>query len=696
MAARSALSKSTFVHNTALFTLLQPHAQSISSSASLHSSKVLALRSLPRKHSTLLQQTRALSTTRHVLDQTSQQSSPASDQPYQHRPRKLAPGETPNPRNYSAPHPAFPGSSSLSSNTRSRVIALVIGATVSLFTLGVAYAHTEASVDAKDGEEDSLPEVGVVVPLSHKDNVARATQNPGVFLWGSNKYMLLDPESGKDGIVRDPTSFKFFEGQALRDLVFSERHAAAVDINGDIYQWGSAFSSPTSSSSQPTKTLQGRDVIQIACTDSKLYALTRKGQVYCLSANQNQQSEDLQNRISSGGGRPTFFTPSWWWLRLFAPSSDDWAYTKLRLPQKYKGDKVASIAAGAHHLVAVTAKGRVCALPADSKGNRNGQLGIGFVNESDPKSNTEDVDLKTGFAVDLMEVRIRDVLEGASSARPVDEAGAWKQDLKAVQVACGEEHTLVRTADGRVFGFGANHSGQLGTGADFRPVNHVIPTPISIATLWSRFAKSHLPPPHTSCTHIAAGGQTSLFVIDKPTESELLACGNGQWGQLGNGGFVHVQPQPVRVKGTSGLVEWDEKLGKVVPIRVREVVCGNNHCAAVLDNAVETYGCDVLVWGQNSDGQLARGDGKKGMTGVPVWPRGIAYDDKNNKEKEVKVEDAVAAGHGESMPTVGRLQIAPAGNVQVSVGGKKKTVKAEQSIACGYGVTAVYTKVVKP
>ena len=38
---------------------------------------------------------------------------------------------------------------------------------------------------------------------------------------------------------------------------------------------------------------------------------------------------------------------------------------------------------------------------------------------------------------------------------------------------------------------------------------------------------------------------------------DVLACGNGQWGGLGNSVFSNAQSVPVRAKGVSGLLECE-------------------------------------------------------------------------------------------------------------------------------------------
>jgi hypothetical protein len=111
------------------------------------------------------------------------------------------------------------------------------------------------------------------------------------------------------------------------------------------------------------------------------------------------------------------------------------------------------------------------------------------------------------------------------------------------------------------------------------------------------------------------------------------------------------------------------------PIKTHQLACSSTHCAAALDNLQSDngrdieYGRDVMTWGGNAEGQLAREDGKKGSAPLPGWMKCIDYDG--------------------SSP-VGRLQLAPSGKCTTH---GKRTVVCEQRIVCGPHMTAVYTKV---
>ena len=57
-----------------------------------------------------------------------------------------------------------------------------------------------------------------------------------------------------------------------------------------------------------------------------------------------------------------------------------------------------------------------------------------------------------------------------------------------------------------------------------------------------------------------AGGDLTCFIVERsdgvsvPTV-DLLMCGNGQWGGLGNNVYSNSQGNPVRAKNVSGLLE---------------------------------------------------------------------------------------------------------------------------------------------
>jgi len=55
------------------------------------------------------------------------------------------------------------------------------------------------------------------------------------------------------------------------------------------------------------------------------------------------------------------------------------------------------------------------------------------------------------------------------------------------------------------------------------------------------------------------GGDLTTFTVeregDKTSTVDLLVCGNGQYGGLGNNTYTTVQGDPLRVKSLSGLLQ---------------------------------------------------------------------------------------------------------------------------------------------
>ncbi len=64
----------------------------------------------------------------------------------------------------------------------------------------------------------------------------------------------------------------------------------------------------------------------------------------------------------------------------------------------------------------------------------------------------------------------------------------------------------------------------------------------------------------TQCIDLNAGGDLAFFTVERIDGTairnvEILSCGNGQYGGLGNALFSNAQSVPVRTKAVSGLLE---------------------------------------------------------------------------------------------------------------------------------------------
>eukprot|EP00276_Gloeochaete_wittrockiana_P024398 CAMPEP_0184365996 /NCGR_PEP_ID=MMETSP1089-20130417/151487_1 /TAXON_ID=38269 ORGANISM="Gloeochaete wittrockiana, Strain SAG46.84" /NCGR_SAMPLE_ID=MMETSP1089 /ASSEMBLY_ACC=CAM_ASM_000445 /LENGTH=734 /DNA_ID=CAMNT_0026707419 /DNA_START=58 /DNA_END=2262 /DNA_ORIENTATION=- len=146
--------------------------------------------------------------------------------------------------------------------------------------------------------------------------------------------------------------------------------------------------------------------------------------------------------------------------------------------------------------------------------------------------------------------------------------------VRILQVACGANHSLARTDQGRVFAWGSNEFGQIGvkrvvegTGvgaADDQQV--IVSVPVEV-----RFGLVACPPPVTA---IGCGKDFSAALNQ---EGQMYIWGAGGHGQLGDG-KVFNSDKPVRV---------------LRDYTVTTFACGYEHISAATDNR------QVLSWGRN-------------------------------------------------------------------------------------------------
>ncbi|KAL2919947.1 hypothetical protein HK105_200013 [Polyrhizophydium stewartii] len=562
----------------------------------------------------------------------------------------------------------------LSSN-RSRLAIAAFSIGVGAVTLLVAYSmvHSEAAG----------PRGGVGAPGSDNEGplaalIEASREFPGLFVWGSNRAGLVAGRAGAGtgtaAASDEPTSIEALRGRALRDLALADTHAAAVSDRGDLLLWGKRLGVAT-----PTVAARELSLTKVACAADKIYALSKSGTLYEWDAD-----------------------PS-----VVAPSPKNAKPVVIKMPATAAWDeKITQIACGANHLVVLSSRGKVYTLACNSNGNHHGQLGL-------------------GHAEPVQQAVLHPVAGLASSV--------------CDKLAVGREHTVVGTNSGGVYAFGLNRFGQLAIG-NTPDLEQTSPTPVS--TLWSSAGLTSgklrdKQPSGTKCTQIAAGGDTTLFVVETDNSTHVLASGNGQFGQLGNGAYSHAVATPVAVKGLSNLVEYDPVQRRVAPIRVAKVAAGDLHCAVVLSNSIsdhpsdtrsrswlgwissgfgafgghstastKPFGRDVLVWGMNMDGQLRRADGKRGNLPVPGYVLPIPYEPhKSSKTIVGELEAASTPTVPPSTPSTAdadtkdlpkgplannvRLQLASTAAVRLS---DRRRVIAEQDIALGSSLTAVFTR----
>ncbi|MFP2897752.1 MopE-related protein, partial [Corallococcus sp. 4LFB] len=158
------------------------------------------------------------------------------------------------------------------------------------------------------------------------------------------------------------------------------------------------------------------------------------------------------------------------------------------------------------------------------------------------------------------------------------------QGLPTVRaMAAGVNHALALTTDGKVWGWGLNTSAQVGTGA----TSSAVRAPVQVAGL--PIAKA-----------VAAGAGHSLVVDEQ--FGNVWAWGQNTFGQVGTGSTSTtpvVTPRPV-----DGV------------FAVTVLVAGHNSSLAIIGNGL------AVAWGHNASGQL--GNGGTTNSASPVGVTGIS------------------------------------------------------------------------
>lgn len=90
-----------------------------------------------------------------------------------------------------------------------------------------------------------------------------------------------------------------------------------MDSKGDVLQWGTGFDA---TSLGPRTTFRSHDILRVACSPSKVFALSRAGQVFIFPS-----SFEAQQVTTATAGR-SWYTLPW----LFGPKDAGVDYEQLR------------------------------------------------------------------------------------------------------------------------------------------------------------------------------------------------------------------------------------------------------------------------------------------------------------------------------------------------------------------------------
>ncbi len=342
--------------------------------------------------------------------------------------------------------------------------------------------------------------------------------------------------------------------QVEASIALGNRHAVALQSNGNVLTWGEAVycqlgrGSRTNSSREPGIVM--RNAKQIAAANDHTLVLTDDGRVYGWgmnaegalgTGNTNDQCEgpvlieSLSSlsiaRIATGYGFSVAVTSTG---DLYCAgdngvgqcpvvkTGDALTFTKVAIPEL--AGNVADIRSGLFHTLIL---GRDKKLYALGRG-RDGQLGSGK--------------MVNGFSV------VPEMTDVVSFA-----AGTW--------------HSVVARADGSVWTWGNDSKSQLCDGAT---ANRATPAKVTL-------------PAGIRVTTVAAGGHSTLM---RTGDGSLLGCGDNQFGPLGIDQPIAPQPTPI----------------KTTPMKSSIMAIGGANAAISVD------GCDVRITGANDHGIVTAAD----------------------------------------------------------------------------------------
>ncbi|KAI0282735.1 regulator of chromosome condensation 1/beta-lactamase-inhibitor protein II [Russula brevipes] len=538
-------------------------------------------------------------------------------------------------------HQSGPRKSSYALTRGAAVVAAVAGATIASyqkFTEGPIHNDAPPSSVPESASSNANPTVPAKVRVGGDDEELQ------LLVWGSNRAHIISPDASDGAQIRTPAAASFLQGVALRDLAVHATHAACVDGRGDVYQWGDGFFGARSASvsgddrKKPVLTLRGKDITRVQVTESRVFALSASGRVYIISAEAARQS-------LAPPGAPTPSRAARWGAGWVWGDEGGVQHAEIVPAQKLAwGERIISIAAGRDHLLALTSSGRTFAHPITKNANSHGQLGFRKFDVPDPSSPT----LASRLSVELIPRAVADpyaknsryareptasasatgLLPVSENLIDVDDTNLKFSDrlfevpalkgVNIVQIAACSRSSFVRTDTGRVLGWGANDYGQIGLGGNVTLDTITVPTEV---VLWRGTSSGT----RTQCIDLNTGGDLAFFTVERVDGTairniEVLSCGNGQYGGLGNALFSNAQGVPVRTKAVSGLLEFSEKTNNLQPIVPHALsVSPDGHVLLALDThalAGPGGGRDLLAWGTNYDYQI--GNGKRASIAVPT------------------------------------------------------------------------------
>ena len=244
-------------------------------------------------------------------------------------------------------------------------------------------------------------------------------------------------------------------------------------------------------------------------------------------------------------------------------------YEKLTLPRvifKLKNEMIKSISSGWQHNIVLNNKGEIFSFGH----NQEYQCGLPNIDHTSNYSNRENINDPTNVSV-------------------------LNNNLRAIKVSCGNEHSLILGEDKNVYGVGNNEDGLLGLSD--KELRTYKPVKINFSIKINEDKNVEY---NGKIVDISCGTVHNLALTD---DGEIFSWGSFQGGQLGLSSHLLMQTNLNNNKETTLYLNTPTLIPYFSKNRIiiEKISCGEAHSLALSDKG------RVYSWGFGSNGQLGLG-----------------------------------------------------------------------------------------
>jgi uncharacterized repeat protein (TIGR02543 family) len=395
------------------------------------------------------------------------------------------------------------------------------------------------------------------------------------------------------------------------DISLGSAHSSAVSSTGRVFTWGSNSSGrlgdgTTTSKSVPTEITfrfslaAGDKIVSTSLGGSHSSAVSSTGRVFTWGDNEHGKLGLYKDTFDGYSNSPS--AVSLLWFNLAA------------------GDKIVSLSLGGTHSSAISSTGRVFIWGANS----SGQLGDGTTtSKSVPTEITSRFSLATGDKIVSMSLGsshssaisstgrvftwgrndVGRLGDGSTSDKltPTDITSSFALDSNdnIVIISLGVQHSSAISSTGRVFTWGSNAKGQLGTNSTTNRL-----TPTEITSNFNLVTEDKI-------VSMSLGGDFAsgnYYSSAVSSTGRVFTWGANNLGQLGDGSTSD-KSIPTEITSSFALAAGDRILNLSLGISQSSI---SGHSSAISSTG------RVFTWGNNGNGQL--GDGTTGSSNNKLVP----------------------------------------------------------------------------